>query len=383
MTSILEKSNALLPQIIEWRRYIHRHAELSFQEHGTQQYICQILSSHGIEHRRIARTGVLAILNGADPDPQRPMVLRADMDALPIAETAAVDFACQTGNMHACGHDMHTASLLGALVLLKNETFSGTVWGLFQPGEELHPGGASIVLKEGVFDDVEPRFFIGQHCSPELEVGVLGFCEGQFMASTDELHITVTGRGGHAAMPHLINDTVLATSAMIVALQQIVSRRANAFTPTVISFGRVIADGATNVIPSKVEVEGTFRTMDEGWRAEVKTLISQIANDTVKAYGCLVNVDIKDGYPAVINNTELTAGAFNLARGLFGESAAQKIPRRMTAEDFGFYAARYPALFYRLGTGESAPLHNSAFCPDERALAYGAAMMSAVILNQN
>ncbi|MFI3294945.1 MAG: M20 family metallopeptidase [Rikenellaceae bacterium] len=382
MKRLVEKATELLPQIIEWRRYIHRNAELSFEEYKTQRYIMEVLTQLGIPHRPIAGTGVLAMLDGENPTPLSPVVLRADIDALPITEQTGLEFASTCGVMHGCGHDMHTASLLGALALLAQERFEGTIWGLFQPGEELHPGGASIVLKDEIFKRVTPRHFFGLHCSPELPVGMIGLCPDQFMASTDELHITVEGKGGHAAMPHLINDTVLASSAMVVALQQIVSRRANSFIPTVISFGRFDAAGATNIIPSQVVLEGTFRTMDEPWRAQVKELIGEIATQTVSSYGCTAQVNILDGYPSVINDRVLTERAKSLATELFGAEGTMQIPRRMTAEDFGFYAARYPSLFFRLGTGDScAPLHNSRFSPDESALSYGSSMMAALALD--
>lgn len=371
-----ELATELLPQLIEWRRHIHEHAEISFKEHNTADFICSVLTRHDIKHRRVAITGVLAILDGENP--LQPLVLRADTDALPILEKTDVPFACKSGAMHACGHDMHTASLLGALVMLRQTGYKGTIWGLFQPGEEMHPGGASIILKEGVFDSVTPRAFIGQHVSPELAVGTFGFRAGTFMASTDEIHITVKGRGGHAAMPHLLADPVVASAAMIMAMQSIISRNNNAQTPAVLSFGRVIADGATNIIPNEVYMEGTLRTMSEEFRAAAKERICEVAHGTAAAYDVRAQVDVKDGYPSVFNNELLTSQAMTIARREFGEASVIDIPMRMTAEDFGFYAARYPSIFYRLGVGESAPLHNSLFCPDERALAYGAAMMATL-----
>lgn len=372
----MEIAAELLPQIIEWRRYIHQNAEISFEEHKTANFISKVLNENDIEHRIIAGTGVLAILKGENCD--RPLVLRADMDALPIMEKVDVPFASTSGVMHACGHDMHTASLLGALIMLKRTGCRGTVWGLFQPGEEMHPGGASIVLKEGVFDGVHPRAFIGQHVSPELSVGTFGFRAGTFMASTDELHITMRGNGGHGAMPHLLADPVVASAAMIMAMQSIISRNNNAMTPAVLSFGRVIADGATNIIPNEVYMEGTLRTMSEDFRAQAKDHIRRVAHGTAAAYGVSAEVDVKDGYPSVFNNESLTEKAAEIGRAVFGRDSIIDIPMRMTAEDFGFYAARYPSLFYRLGVGESAPLHNSMFCPDERALLYGASMLATL-----
>ncbi len=382
MENIKRRAAELLPSVIQWRRYLHQNAELSFQEYKTQAFILETLAALGVECETIAGTGVLAILHGENPTPTSPLVLRADIDALEIQEHSGVEFACTTGMMHACGHDMHTANLLGTLALLKDTKFEGTIWGLFQPGEELHPGGASIVLREQRFQNITPRAFLALHCSPELEVGTVGVCEGQFMASTDEIHITVEGRGGHGAMPHLINDTVLAASAMVVDLQQIASRRVDPFVPTVISFGRFEALGATNVIPSKVTLEGTFRTMDESWRERIKIMITEIASSSVANYGCTAHVEIKDGYPSVINDSALSSRAFEVGAQILGSEGVVKIPRRMTAEDFGFYAARYPSLMFRLGTGNpAAPLHNSSFTPDERSLESGIAMMSALALD--
>lgn len=382
---MISKAKELLPQIIKWRRHIHQNPELSFEEHQTAEYIIAVLQSYRINCKRVAGTGVLAQIDGLNPDPEHPVVLRADMDALPIRETTDVHFASHNGAMHACGHDMHTASLLGALVLLKEsaDKFNGTVLGLFQPAEELHPGGASIVLSEGVFDHLKPRMFIAQHVSPELKVGTFGFRAGQFMASSDEVHITIKGKGGHAAMPHNLNDPVLAQAAVIMAMQSIVSRNSKAMTPTVLSFGRVIADGATNIIPNKIYIEGTFRTMDEAWRADAKQRIRSIASLTAQAYGVEADVEIKDGYPCLYNDEDMTVQAMRIGREEFGDESVVEVDKRMTAEDFGFYSVRYPSLLYRLGVGESAPLHNSAFCPDEQALIYGTAMLAILALKIN
>lgn len=378
--AIFEAAQRLAAQTTGWRREIHRSAELSFEEHRTSAFVRRILDEHGIPYREVAGTGVLARIDGRTADPEHPVVLRADMDALPIAEATGLPFACPDGAMHACGHDLHTAALLGALVLLQEQRsrFDGTVLGLFQPGEELWPGGASVVLKEGAFDGMEPRAFVGGHVSPELKVGQIGLHGGTFMASTDEVLISVHGRGGHGGLPHLLNDPVLATSAMIVAMQQIVSRNNYAFTPSVLSFGRVIADGATNVIPDRVEVEGTFRTMDETWRKEAHRRIGEVAEQTVAAYGCRAEVRIQVGYPCVQNDDRLTALARETVCDTFGAGALAEIPRRMTAEDFGFYSVRYPSLFFRWGVESEAPLHNGAFVADERALPYGVAMLAAM-----
>ncbi|CDN30377.1 N-acetyl-L,L-diaminopimelate deacetylase [Mucinivorans hirudinis] len=372
--SYFELAKKMMPRIVEWRRYIHQNAELSFEEYNTQAFVAAVLDEYAIPYVKVAGTGLLAKLTGDKPE--NPIVLRADMDALPIHERNNLPYACKSGKMHACGHDIHTTSLLAALILLKINGYKGTIWGLFQPGEEMHPGGASIVLKEGVFDGLEPRCFVGQHVSPELPVGVFGFRGGTFMASTDEIHITMRGRGGHAAMPHLLKDPVVASAAMVLAMQTIVSRNNNALTPAVLSFGRVIADGATNIIPDEVYIEGTLRTMSEEFRAQAHKRVEEIAKNTALSYDVDADVEIKTGYPSVYNNPELTKRAIAVCLEEFGGEAVVNIPMRMTAEDFGFYAARYPSLFYRLGVGESAPLHNAEFVADEGCLAYGAAFMA-------
>lgn len=381
-TEIFEAAGRLTPQVTDWRREIHRNAELSFEEHRTSAFIRRVLDEHGISYKQVAGTGILARIDGRTADPEHPVVLRADMDALPITETTGLDFACTTGAMHACGHDLHTSALLGALVLLneRQESFDGTILGLFQPGEELWPGGASIVLKEGVFEGMEPRAFVGGHVSPELKAGQIGVRAGTFMASTDEIHIVVHGKGGHGGLPHLAKDPVLAAAAMIVAMQQVVSRNNYAFTPSVLSFGRVIADGATNIIPDQVEVEGTFRTMDEKWRTQAHKRIREIAEQTTAAYGCSAEVELLVGYPCVLNDEGLTATARKVIGDTFGPGTLVEIPRRMTAEDFGSYSVRYPSVFFRWGVDSEIPLHNAGFVADEAAIPYGVAMLAAMAL---
>lgn len=374
--------------VVNWRRAIHRCAELSFEEYKTQDFICSVLSDLGVEHRRVAGTGVLAQIGDTMGD---VVVLRADIDALPITETAAVDFVSENaGVMHACGHDMHAAALLGAIANLKAcPPKSGGVVALFQPGEELNPGGATVVIKEGVLDKYKIKAIVGQHCSPELPVGVFGFCAGQFMASTDEIHITVVGRGGHAAQPELLRNPIWAAADFLTAARTIAP---DADIKHVLAFGRVIASGATNIIPNEVIIEGTFRTFSEPWRAQCHALIKETAAQIASAHDLHIDVDIKIGYPSVFNNAALTTSAENVCRGLFGDSAAVQIPQRMTAEDFGFYTQLYPALFYRLGVGypelgtastadsgqcrHAGRLHTSDFCPNEDALQYGSQMLA-------
>jgi hippurate hydrolase len=263
---------------------------------------------------------------------------------------------------------------------LKRE-FSGTVLGLFQPGEERHPGGASLVLAEGVFDGITPIAFIGQHVDPEIATGQFGFREGKYMASGDEVHFTVNGTGGHGGLPETLTDPVVATAQILTSLQQIVSRNAPPSVPTVLSFGRVIADGATNVIPAQVTVAGTLRTMDEAWRTRAKERIAEVIRGVCQAHGVTAEIDIKNGFPAVINDIETTRTLRAVAEEMVGAENVLELPMRMTAEDFGFYTQRFPSVFYRLGvafTDERAPgrLHSSTFAPNEEAIAYGIELMA-------
>lgn len=360
--------------IIEWRRHIHRNAELSFEENETQCFICSVLEKHNIKYVKIAKTGVLVEIG---ENRKNTVVLRADMDALPIKETADVEFkSANNGVMHACGHDMHSAMLLGALVALaKNPPKDRCVVGLFQPGEEMHPGGASLVLAEKPFEKYEIKAFVGQHCSPEMAVGTIGMRAGEFMASTDEVHITVRGQGGHAALPHLLRDPVIAAAALLLQLKKIAPKND---IKHVLAFGRVVADGATNIIPSEVYIEGTFRTFSEAWRGECKAQIQAVARAVEKEYNVTIDAQVMDGYPSVLNDEQVADRARALIVEQFGTAALIDLEQRMTAEDFGFYTRLYPSLFLRLGVGSDTKLHTGDFCPDERSLLYGARLLETL-----
>lgn len=385
---IKEAARALREQTLAFRRHLHAHPELSFQEHETSRYVADQLTRAGIPFEPVAGTGLLARIEGQG-DPKRCVVLRADMDALPIQEDSAHLFASQNpGVMHACGHDLHTACLLGALLLLydRREQIEGTVFGLFQPGEELSPGGASRVLAENPFEGYDVRAFVGEHVAPELPAGQLGLRSGKYMASSDEIRITLHGRGGHAALPHLLADPVLTAADLLMALQQVVSCEVDTTVPTVLSFGRVIADGATNVIPSEVFMEGTLRTMDERWRAQALQRVSEIAQGVGHAHGVRAEVNVAPGgYPCVVNDPALSARTRTVFTGLWGADRVTELPLRMTAEDFGSYTQRYPSVFYRLGVGyadgrEAGGLHTPGFDPNEDALEVGVATLAALAL---
>ena len=361
---------------IELRRELHRNPELSFEEVKTQQLIIEALEAEGIEHRTIAGTGVLAKIEGSRGNLRRCVVLRADIDALPINEQNDIEYRSENeGVMHACGHDIHTAVLFGVLQYFsKNRDFEGTLFGVFQPGEELNPGGAVKVLEENPFEGYEVAAVIGEHVDSTLEVGEIGICPGRFMASNDELRFYISGRGGHAARRSDIDDSVSAMADMIL-------RTTSLNTPEcVVSIGRVIADGATNVIPSLVTAEGTMRTFDKEVRERTHAYLHNNARQVAEKYGVEVKVNISYGYPCVVNDVMLAYEAMIVAsdEGIM----VRELKPMTTAEDFGHYTERYPSLFYRLGVGKAAGgSHTATFLPDEAAMEYGERMMRRIALH--
>lgn len=365
------------------RRHLHQHPELSFRETATSAFLKQQLQGAGIPYTEgWAETGLLATVRGDSTG--KTVALRGDMDALPIQETNETEYASvNPGVMHACGHDVHSACVLGAGLILNSlkDELPGTVQLLFQPGEEQHPGGAHLMLEAGVFDEIRPSGIIAQHVFPTLPAGKVGFREGRYMASSDEIYITIRGKGGHAAMPHQLIDPVTTAAQVIIALQQIASRYAPPLLPTVLSFGKITADGATNVIPDCVVLEGTFRTMDEPWRMRAHELILRIATETAHAFGARAEVDISKGYPVLHNNEALTRRSKQAAIEYLGADNVVDLEMRMTAEDFAWFARELPACFYRLGSaGEngafSSGVHTSTFDIDEKALVTGMGLMA-------
>jgi len=379
---IKEEASRLLPEMIEVRRHLHRHPELSFEEFETSKFIQQRLTQLGIPFEVVSKTGVVALIQcGAEG---KVIALRADMDALPIQETNDTEYASKNiGVMHACGHDVHTTSLLGVAAILKNMApeLKGTIKLIFQLGEEKLPGGASLMIRDGALENPAPTAILGQHVYPELEAGKVGFRSGKYMASADEIYLKVIGKGGHAALPDRNIDPVLISSHIIVAMQQIISRRRQPNMPSVLSFGRVEALGATNVIPNHVEVAGTFRTFDEEWRLKAHELIRELAENTAKAMGGNCEVDIRVGYPFVKNDEVLTKNAKMHAIDFLGPGNVVDLEMRMTGEDFAYYSQVMPGTFYRLGTKEGADgkmrgLHTSTFDVDETCLETGAGLMA-------
>lgn len=377
-------SKSFLPSIIGIRRHIHANPELSFEEEETSRYIIEHLKSWGIAYEsNIGGHGILATIKGNLPG-SGVIALRGDMDALPIQETTELSFrSTKNGVMHACGHDVHTASLLGALKILNEikDSWGGTIQGIFQPAEEMLPGGASLMLEAGVFKHQAPNEIFGQHVFPELEAGKVGFRAGAYMASTDEIYVRIIGKGGHGAKPDQVIDPILIGSHLLVALQQVSSRWSNPQIPTVLSFGKFTANGATNVIPNEVQLEGTFRTFDEEWRHEAHERILTLAKNLVEGMGGKIEMRIERGYPVLHNNEALTERARLNAVEYLGSDNVVDLDKRTTAEDFAYFAQAYPSCFYRLGTASedgscSSPVHNSNFQVNEHALEVGMGLMA-------
>ncbi|MEB2778863.1 M20 family metallopeptidase [Algoriphagus sp. C2-6-M1] len=383
-------AKAYKEEVIANRRHLHANPELSFQEYNTSKFVKEKLQEIGITTiESKADTGWAALIEGKNPS-RRVIALRADMDALPIIEANDVPYKSQNpGVMHACGHDVHTASLLGAAKILnevKND-FEGTIKLIFQPGEEVAPGGASLMIADKVLENPRPNGIIGQHVMPFIEVGKVGFRPGIYMASADELYVTVKGKGGHAAMPETLIDPILIASHMIVALQQVVSRAASPKIPSVLSFGRVEALGATNVIPNEVKIQGTFRTLDEDWRAKAHEKMRSIAKGIVEGMGGEVDFDIKKGYPFLKNDPELTYRSHQAAVDYLGEENVLDLDIWMAAEDFAFYSQEVEGCFYRLGTrneakGITSGVHTPTFDIDEDALEVGVGLMAFLAVSE-
>ncbi|HYJ62144.1 MAG TPA: M20 family metallopeptidase [Parafilimonas sp.] len=375
------KQNATL--LIELRHHLHAHPELSFKEFETSRFIAGKLSEWNINYKILAETGVVALLEGKNPS-KRIIALRADMDALPILEENNVEYKSQNnGVMHACGHDVHTTCLLGAAKILNElkDEWEGSVKLIFQPGEEKNPGGASLMIKEGVLENPKPEAIAALHVHPGLPVGKLSFRSGLVMASADEIYITVKGKGGHAAAPHVTTDTILVAAQIVISLQQIISRNKDPLTPSVLSICSFQGGNSTNVIPAEVKLMGTFRAMDETWRYKAHELIKKQTLEIAHALNAEADVHIDVGYPAVYNNTDATANAAKLAKEFIGNENVEETEIRMGAEDFGFYAQQIPACFFRLGVRNEKKsivhqVHTPNFNIDEGALETGAGIMA-------
>uniref|UniRef100_UPI004047BDC0 M20 metallopeptidase family protein n=1 Tax=Roseivirga sp. TaxID=1964215 RepID=UPI004047BDC0 len=373
---------------IRIRRHLHAHPELSFQEYETAKFVAAELRRIGIEPKEgVAGTGITALIEGRNPK-SKTIALRGDMDALPIFEKNEVPYKSKNeGVMHACGHDVHTSCLLGAARILNHlkDQFEGTVKLVFQPGEEKNPGGASLMIKDGALENPRPQRMLGQHVMPYISTGKIGFREGQYMASADEIYLTVKGKGGHAALPDKVIDPILIASHIIVALQQVVSRNADPKKPTVLSFGQISGGHAQNVIPDEVKISGTFRALNEDWRFEAHKRITSIAQGLAEAMGGSCDVLIDVGYPFLINDPETTQIARKAAEAYVGAENLVDLDLWMGAEDFAYYSHEIPSCFYRLGTGNedkgtTLGVHTPKFNIDEDAIEIGIGLMAWLAL---
>jgi amidohydrolase len=375
---------------IRIRRHLHENPELSFCEFETAQFIASELRHIGLDPQEgVGGTGLVAIIEGKNPN-KNTIALRADIDALPILEDNNKAYKSKNlGVMHACGHDVHTASLLGAARILfgLREEFEGSIKLIFQPAEEKAPGGASLMIEEGVLENPKVKSIIGQHVAPNIPVGKIGFREGMYMASTDEVYMRVIGKGGHGAAPHQAVDPILVASHIIVALQQIISRNRNPSFPSVLTFGKFMAEGATNVIPNEVYIEGTFRCMDEIWRVEGLEKIQKMAVGMAEAMGAKCEFWIENGYPFLQNDPALTQRMRLAASEYVGQENIVDLDLWMGGEDFAYYSQKVAACFYRLGTrneekGIVSGVHTSTFDIDEDALELGSGLMSWLAINE-
>ncbi len=381
---ILNKAKGLKSWLITHRRHLHQHPELSFEEYETKKYLRHVLKEMGLSVSDITETGIATTCHGAKAGPY--IALRSDMDALPLQENTNLSFASANRNvMHACGHDVHMTCLLGALRILNElrSEFAGNVLGIFQPGEEMLPGGAIKVIESGVFEKHKPKLIIGQHVMPGQPTGTLGFRPGQYMASTDEIYITVKGNGGHIAVPSLTQDVISAAAEIVLSLKKQITNKAGN-VPVIIGFGKTEAEGSTNLMPTEAKLTGTLRTMDEKFRAYAKSLIHSIATHIAEQYGAEAKITIINGYPSLTNHALYTKEAMQFAGELVGNQNIIKLEKRMTGEDFAHYSRVMPAIFYRLGIAGNHSginnVHRPDFDVDENALIYGSASMAWLAL---
>lgn len=386
---IRAKAQQYFPDVQAIRHHIHAHPELSFKEYNTSAFVAGKLAEWGIQHTTgVADTGIVALIEGKNPG-KKCIAIRCELDALPIHEANDTTYRSQNdGVMHACGHDVHTSCLLGAVRILNDlrHEWEGTIKFIIQPGEEKHPGGASLMIKAGALENPRPDAILALHVYPHLPVGTVGFRAGQYMASADEIYITIHGKGGHAALPHQTIDPIAIAAQVIVGLQQVISRKGNPLIPSVLTFGSIQGGFATNVIPDKVEILGTFRTMNEEWRYQAHKWIKEFTEATCAAYGAKADVEIPVGYPSLFNDPELTGKAENWAREYIGAENVKTLDLRMAAEDFSFYTLQAPGCFFRIGTNDgagkfTAPVHNAHFDIDENAMKVGMGMMSWLAVN--
>ena len=387
---IINKSQLIFEKVKGYREFMHKYPELSYQEMNTMNFVSEKLTELGIPHQtQVGGTGVVGIIKGEHhAENQQCIGLRADLDALPIHEENEVAYRSTVdGVMHACGHDVHTSILLGVAEILNEikDSLPNPIKLIFQPGEEQNPGGATLMIKDGVLENPTVKELYALHVFPEMEVGKVGFREGVYMASSDEIHVEIDGKGGHGATPHKTIDPILIGATIVTSIQQIVSRRCDPIIPSVLSFGYFEGLGATNVIPSKVILKGTFRTLNESWRAEALELIEQQIKMIAVSLGGKATVRISKGYPYLENNPEITRALKTKAIELFGKEQVEDLPIRMTSEDFAFYSQQKPVCFLRLGVrneekGIIYGVHHPKFDIDPASLLVGMRVISMAVI---
>lgn len=386
---IKELASQYFSEIQDIRRYLHQNPELSFVEYETSKYLKARLKDWGIQiDQDWVSTGFTVLVDSGRPG--KTVAIRADLDALPILEKAGVEYKSKVdGKMHACGHDVHSACLMGVAKILTEtkECWKGKAVLIFQPGEEKLPGGASLMIEEGLLEKYQPDLILAQHVYPEFEVGKVGFKSGIYMASADEIYLTVKGVGGHGALPHRNIDPIVIAASIIIDLQTLASRVAPPTLPTVLSFGKIIGEGATNVTPSEVKLEGTLRTFNEEWREVFHKKITQICTAIAEGHGGSCEVDIRKGYPFLVNDDRITKSSINFAQKYLGQDKVELLDLRMTAEDFSYFSQRVPSCFYRLGVGNklkgiNKSVHHPEFEVDETSLQTGVGLMAYIAIQQ-
>lgn len=376
----------ILEQIKSYRRAIHSNPELSFKEIQTAKLISSILRENHIKvHEGIGVTGLIGVIEGKHPG--KTIGIRAELDALPIIENTNLEFSStKNGIMHACGHDIHMASLIGTALILNKvkDKLNGKVLLIFEPGEEQIPGGAISIIKSDIFKSNQPDTMLTFHVLPELTTGMVGFCEGRYMASGDEVYITVKGKGGHAALPETYINPLIISSHLLINLQDFIIKETPADIPSVLSFGKIQGNGATNIIPNEVYLEGTFRTMDEAWRTKVHEFIDMIAKRTCQEFGGSCEIEIRKGYPSVFNDPKLTALSRKFAEDYLGVEQVISLEKRMTTDDFAYFSQIIPSVFFRMGVGfndiKSSQLHSPSFIVNEDVLKHSYGLMTWIIL---
>lgn len=386
---IRQKSLDLFEKVKGYREHMHMYPELSYQEYETMEYVSQCLTKLGIEHEKgVGKTGIVAIIRGDHHSSEDACIgLRADLDALPIIEDTDLPFQSKNnGVMHACGHDVHASILLGAaeIIFEQRNNLKSPVKLIFQPGEEKNPGGATLMIADGVLHNPSITEMYALHVFPEMKTGNVGFREGVYMASSDEIYITIHGKGGHGATPHQCIDPIMIGANLLVQLQQVVSRKCNPTIPSVLTFGHFEAIGATNIIPSTAIIKGTFRTMNENWRTEALSLVESQTKEICASMGATVTVQISKGYPYLENNPIVTSKLRNKAKQILGDQHVEDLPIRMTSEDFAFYSQEIPVCFLRLGVrnqdkGIVYGVHHPKFNIDDNALITGMQVMASSV----